>query len=55
MANVSAQVIIAFLKEVFAREGSPEVLVTDNGVQLTSQEMERFLLMCNIRRDYISI
>ena len=35
--------MIQFLDNVFAREGLPEFLVTDNGVQLTSHNMKEFL------------
>lgn len=31
VANATTQVIISFIKEVFAREGAPDILVTDNG------------------------
>lgn len=34
---------------MFASEGCPSTLVTDNGVQLTSGEMESFLKECNIK------
>ena len=35
--------MIKLLDNVFAREGLPEFLVTDNGVQLTSHKMKEFL------------
>ena len=35
--------MIQFLDNVFARDGLPEFLVTDNGVQLTSHKMKEFL------------
>ena len=35
--------MIQFLDNVFAREGLPECLVTDNGVQVTSHKMKEFL------------
>ncbi|KAJ1095977.1 hypothetical protein NDU88_001126 [Pleurodeles waltl] len=41
--SVDTQTVIEFLEEEFSREGIPSHLVTDNGVQLTSQDMKRFL------------
>ena len=35
--------MIQFLDNVFTREGLPEFVVTDNGVQLTSRKMKEFL------------
>ena len=32
--------VIEFLKEQFSRHGSPDILVTDNGSQFTSQEFK---------------
>ncbi|KAJ1208271.1 hypothetical protein NDU88_003657 [Pleurodeles waltl] len=41
--SVDTRTVIEFLKEEFSREGVPSHLITDNGVQLTSQEMKLFL------------
>ena len=41
--EVTTDKMIQFLDNVFAREGLPEFLVTDNGVQLTSHKMKEFL------------
>lgn len=49
VANATTRVIISFIKEVFAREGAPEILVTDNGTQLVSREMESFLRESGIK------
>ena len=34
--------VIEFLKEQFSRHGLPDILVTDNGPQFTSQEFKQF-------------
>ena len=34
--------VIKFLKEQFSRHGLPDILVTDNGQQFTSQELKQF-------------
>ncbi|XP_078540685.1 uncharacterized protein LOC144826166 [Lissotriton helveticus] len=49
VAKITSEVVISFFKEVFAREGCPSVLVSDNGVQLVSAEMKLFLQSCNIK------
>ena len=41
--EVTTDKMIQFLDNVFAREGLPEFLVTDNGVQLTSHKLKEFL------------
>ena len=41
--EVTTDKMIHFLDNVFAREGLPEFLVTDNGVQLTSHKIKEFL------------
>ncbi len=48
-SNVTSQVVIKFLTELFARWGIPEVLVSDNGVQFVSGEFESFLRSCDIK------
>lgn len=47
MASTETANIICFLEGVWAREGYPESLVSDNGAQFTSGEFETYL----IRRD----
>ena len=41
--SITTRVVIRFLSSVFAREGFPQELVTDNGTQLKSEEMTTFL------------
>ncbi|KAM7284602.1 uncharacterized protein ISCGN_001696 [Ixodes scapularis] len=41
--NVKTASVIDFLKSVFAREGLPEEIVTDNGPQFISREFTEFL------------
>lgn len=41
--NVNTRTVIEFLSEEFSREGVPDHLVTDNGVQFVSHEMNMFL------------
>ncbi|KAM7282690.1 hypothetical protein ISCGN_002814 [Ixodes scapularis] len=41
--NVTTASVIDFLKSVFAREGLPEEIVTDNGPQFISREFTEFL------------
>ena len=45
-SEVTTKTVISFLETVFAREGLPECIVTDNGVQFVSHEMTEFL-KCN--------
>jgi len=40
--DTTSPTIIQFLKEQFSRHGIPDVLVSDNGPQLTSHEFRRF-------------
>ena len=40
--DTTSPTIIQFLKEQFSRHGIPDVLVSDNGSQLVSQEFRRF-------------
>ena len=41
--KVTTEVVLAFLKDTFFREGLPEVIVSDNGVQFLSLEMREYL------------
>ncbi|KAM7283094.1 uncharacterized protein ISCGN_000254 [Ixodes scapularis] len=47
--NVTTASVIDFLKFVFAREGLPEEIVTDNGPQFISKEFTEFLKTQGIR------
>ncbi|XP_052833810.1 uncharacterized protein K02A2.6-like [Octopus bimaculoides] len=38
----TTSVTINFLKELFARYGVPDTIVSDNGTQFTAKEIERF-------------
>ncbi|KAJ1127460.1 hypothetical protein NDU88_005862 [Pleurodeles waltl] len=49
MAEVTTLATISVLREIFTEEGFPEVLITDNGTQLTSREMREYLESCGIR------
>ncbi|XP_078528658.1 uncharacterized protein LOC144806095 [Lissotriton helveticus] len=49
VSTASSQAVVLFLKEVFAREGFPETCVTDNGAQLISADVEKFLSGCGIK------
>ena len=42
VADTTSPTIIKFLKEQFSRHGIPDVIVSDNGPQLVSQEFRRF-------------
>lgn len=54
VSSSTTNIVIEFFKEVFAREGCPSTIVTDNGVQLTSKEMESFLKCQNIKHITVS-
>ncbi|KFD52158.1 hypothetical protein M514_07003 [Trichuris suis] len=47
--NATTKDVIQFLKEVFSREGQPREIVSDNGVQFTSNEFNHFLRDRTIR------
>ena len=42
-STVTADSVISIVSAVWAREGYPDELVTDNGTQLTSQQFESYL------------
>ncbi|KAJ1207800.1 hypothetical protein NDU88_003190 [Pleurodeles waltl] len=41
--------IIEFFKDIFGREGLPNMIVTDNGLQFVLREMKDFLEKCGVR------
>ena len=43
VSEVTTHTVITFLTQLFAREGLPTEIVTDNGVQFVSSEFENFL------------
>ncbi|CAM4564718.1 unnamed protein product [Lepidochelys olivacea] len=47
-SRISSATVIKFLSSVFSREGNPKELVSDNGSQFTSLELETFLAERNI-------
>ncbi|XP_069095359.1 gypsy retrotransposon integrase-like protein 1 [Pleurodeles waltl] len=51
LSNVSTETVIEFLRKIFAIEGLPRILVSDNGTQLTSQKMCEFLECHGIRQE----
>lgn len=48
IANITTDITIEKCREIFSRFGIPEVLVSDNGTQFTSNEFQRFLKMNGI-------
>ena len=55
MKSITTKDTIKALKEVFKEEGFPSKIVTDNGTQLTSEEMSNFLRDCGIRHSRTSL
>ena len=49
MASISAEKTISVLRELFARLGLPEQLVTDNGPQFISREFTGFMASLGIK------
>lgn len=49
LTSTTSAMVIAKLMEIFARFGLPSVMVSDNGLQFVSAEMERFLLRLGIQ------
>ncbi|UYV84025.1 K02A2.6-like [Cordylochernes scorpioides] len=47
--DITSRTIIGHLREIFARFGLPELLVTDNGRQFVSSEFEEFTKINSIR------
>lgn len=46
--DITTESTIKFLGELFRDEGIPSVLITDNGTQLVSREMQTFLKNCGV-------
>ncbi|UYV71931.1 K02A2.6-like [Cordylochernes scorpioides] len=49
LRDITRKTIISHLREIFAKFGMPEYLVTDNGRQFVSREFEQFTKMNGIR------
>lgn len=54
MHSTTAEVVIRALRKVFATHGLPDLLVADNGPQLTATNFEVFLVGLGIRHCLIS-
>lgn len=54
-SDISTSAVIKFLSTIFSREGYPQELISDHGVQFTSHEFEEFLLARNIKHSYSAI
>ncbi|UYV66659.1 K02A2.6-like [Cordylochernes scorpioides] len=54
LKEITSKTIIYHLRQVFARFGLPELLVTDNGRQFVSKEFEEFTKMNGIRHTITS-
>jgi hypothetical protein len=52
MKNTTAQSTVRELRKLFALYGLPKVVVSDNGPQLTSAEMERFLRQNGVKHSF---
>ena len=55
LATAESEDVINFLKMVFSRHGVPEILVTDNGPQFTSDKTKAFLDLHDVYTHYITI
>ena len=49
MSRVTSENVVGFLEKVFAREGYPESLVSDNATNFLSREFEDYLRSCGIK------
>ena len=49
MTGSTSSKTIRVLRELFARFGCPELLVSDNGPQFTSSDFEEFLATAGVR------
>jgi transposase InsO family protein len=54
-STVTSSKCIEFLKQIFSREGFPDELITDHGVQFMSYEFESFLSERGIKHGHSSI
>lgn len=54
LKNAESDEVIKFLKMVFSRHGIPEILVTDNSPQFTSDKNKAFLDLYDVYVHYIS-
>ena len=50
MDTTARSATISVLREVFSRQGLPEILVSDNGPQFTSSEFQEFCAQNRIRQ-----
>ena len=55
LPSVTTSRILSFLKLLFAREGLPSTIVSDNGVQFTSHEFSEFCTMRGIEHNRSSL
>lgn len=53
--EVTTSKVLGFMKQIFSREGFPNEIVTDNGVQFRSNEYETFLSERGIKHRYSSL
>ena len=53
--NTTSGRIIKWLRQTFARFGNPDTLLSDNGPQVLSEEMENFLASCNIKHETTAV
>jgi transposase InsO family protein len=54
LTNITSDQVIGKMKNIFARWGVPETLVTDNGTQFTSQSFESLAHDYNFRQTFSS-
>jgi len=54
LPSTESEEVIFFLKKVFARHGIPEILITDNGPQFTSDKTKAFLDLNDVFVHYVS-
>ena len=52
--NIESDDVIQFLSKVFARHGTPEILITDNGPQFCSDKTKAFLDLYGVYVHYIT-
>ena len=52
--EVTATTVVAFLRQIFSREGVPEELLSDNGPQFRAAETEQFLRSMGVRQVFSS-